>query len=159
MMMRMGRLTGLPVIWDGHTIAQVEAPVLQTDGRQLRGLRVRRGFGGARWVDADDISVLGEVCVVVRRKPQRIPEDAAFRLGMVKDTAGLLLGQVTDAIIDQDSLRVHALEMVLGLTEAITEGRMLCRQFVTMPAGASMGEVLVPCGCILEEPPLEMGGR
>lgn len=157
MMIRMGRLTGLPVVLCGRSIAQVETPVLHPSGRMLRGLKVRRPLGGARWVDARDIDVLGEVSVIVRCKPQRPPTDTDFRLGTVKDSAGLLLGLVTDVIIDQETLRVHALEMVLGLTEAITEGRMLCRRFVTTSTGASAGEVLIPCGCWLEEPP--QGGR
>ncbi|MBP3452380.1 MAG: hypothetical protein J6M20_01515 [Clostridia bacterium] len=148
--MRLGSLVGLPAALNGQLVGLVEQTVLTTDGRALRGLVVRHGLGSARWVEAEAIDVLGDVSVILRRKPARLPRDASFTLTSVKDTAGLNLGRVTDAYVNPATLQVTALEISLGLVEELTLGRMLARQFVVRPQPEEPGQVLIPCGCTLE---------
>ncbi|MGN0778275.1 MAG: PRC-barrel domain-containing protein [Aristaeellaceae bacterium] len=148
--MRLGRVTGLPVICAGKVQGRVEQTVLCPDGRALRGVVVRRGFGGARWLGAEDILMLGEVSVIAGRQPGRMPRDAAFALGCVRDTAGLDLGRVTDVYLQPDTRRVIALEITLGPLEEIRAGRMLARDFTVHPAPGEPGQVLIPTGCALE---------
>lgn len=131
-------------------VGRVEQTVLTPDGRSLRGVVVRRGLGSARWVDAAHIAVLGDVSVILDRKPTRLPADASFILTGVKDTGGLNLGRVTDVYVDPVTLQVTALEITLGLVEEFTLGRMLARQFVVQPQPGEPGQVLIPCGCVLE---------
>lgn len=149
-MIRLGSILGLPAALEGRMVGRVEQAVLTPDGHALRGLVVRHGLGGARWVDAEAIDVLGEVSVILGRKPQRLPADADFALTSVKDTGGLNLGRVTDAYVNPATLQVTALEVSLGLVEEITLGRMLARHFVVRPTPDEPGQVLIPCGCMLE---------
>lgn len=149
-MIRLGSLVGLPAALDGRLVGLVEETVVTRDGTALRGLVVRHGFGGAKWVDAQDVLVLGDVSIILRRKPGRMPGDADFRLGSVKDSAGLNLGRVTDVYIHRGSFQVEAVEVSLGLKEEFTLGRMLARSFVVRGAGDEPGQVLIPCGAALE---------
>lgn len=148
--MRLGSLVGLPAALNGQLVGLVEQAVLTQDGRALRGLVVRHGLGSAKWVEAAAIAVLGDVSVILERKPTRLPRDADFTLTSVKDTAGLNLGRVTDAYVNPATMQVTALEISLGLVEEMTLGRMLARQFVVRPHPEEPGQVLIPCGCTLE---------
>lgn len=149
-MIRLGSIVGLPAALDGRMVGRVEQTVLTHDGHALRGLVVRHGLGGARWVDAAHIAVLGNVSVILACKPGRLPVDADFILTSVKDTAGLNLGRVTDAYVNPATMQITALEVSLGLVEEITLGRMLARHFVVRPTPDEPGQVLIPCGCALE---------
>lgn len=149
-MIRLSALTGLPVIHAGRSCGCVEQAVLTPDGLRLRGLIVRHGLGGARWVDEADIACIGTVSVIAEQKPGRVPPDADFALTSVKDTGGLLLGRVTDVWLDPETRRTGALEVSLGLMETLTGGRLLARQFVACPVPEDPGRVLVPCGMPME---------
>lgn len=149
-MIRLGSVTGLPVILEGHRLGQVEQAVLTRDGRQLRGLVVRRGFGVARWLAMDQVKVLGQVAVIAACMPIKLPRDACFSLGIVRDTAGLALGRVTDAYLSPEDHRVLAIEMTLGPIEDMRCGRMLARTFAVCPAPGEPGQVLIPTGYVLE---------
>lgn len=144
---RLGHVLGLPVIREGRLLGHVERALLRRDGLALRGLTLRRGLGGARWTEAADIRVLGEVSVIVSATPGRIPRDAEFSLRLVKDSAGLTLGWVTDAFVHPVSCRITALEISLGPAEELRCGRMLTRSWTVDPRS---GQVLIPCGCVLE---------
>jgi len=147
---RLGSIVGLPAALNGRMVGRVEQAVLTPDGHALRGLVIRHGLGGAKWLDAACIQVLGAVSVILDCKPCTLPRDADFALTSVKDTGGLNLGRVTDAYINPETLQVTALEISLGLVEEITLGRMLARQFVVRPVPGEPGQVLIPCGCTLE---------
>lgn len=149
-MIRLGTVTGLPVVLSGRMMGRVEQTVLTPDGHTLRGLVVRHGLGGAKWVDSGCIRVLGDVSVIISDKPGHLPKDADFTLSSVKDTGGLNLGRVTDVYLNPQTFQVTALEITLGLMEEWTCGRMLARDFVVRPAPQEPGQVLIPCGCALE---------
>ena len=150
-MIRLGSVTGLPVVYAGRMLGRVEQAVLTPDGQRLRGLIVRRGFGGARWLALEDVRVLGQVTVIAGKMPGRTPRDADFSLGCVRDTAGLDLGRVTDVYLSPESFRVTALEITLGPIEELRCGRMLAREFSVCPAPGEPGQVLIPTGCALEK--------
>lgn len=150
-MIRLGSLVGLPAALDGRMVGRVEQTILTPDGHALRGVIIRHGLGGARWAEASSIRVLGDVSVILARKPRHLPRDADFTLTSVKDTSGLNLGRVTDAYVNAATFQVAALEISLGLVEELTCGRMLARSFVVRPAPGEPGQVLIPCGCTLEK--------
>lgn len=145
---RLGRIVGLPAVCAGRMAGRVEQAVLTRDGRRLRGLIIRHGMGIARWAAEEDVLILGEVSVILRRTPVRPPRDADFALSAVTDSGGLLLGWVTDAYVDPDTRAVSALEVDLGPAETLRTGRLLARSF-TVTGGCTM----IPCGCALERPP------
>lgn len=144
---RLNGILGLPVILRGRMIGRVERGVVTSDGRSLRGLTVRRGLGGAKWIESGHIVVLGEVSVIVDNEPTRLPRDAGFDLGTVKDTGGMPLGWVTDVFLHPVTYRVTGLELTLGLMEELLGGRLIARTWTVTPG---TGQVLVPCGCVLE---------
>lgn len=149
-MIRLGSVVGLPAALNGRMVGRVEQAVLTPDGRSLRGLVLRHGLGGARWAEAGSIGVLGQVAVVLLEKPGKPPRQADFLLTSVKDSAGLNLGRVTDVYINPETLQVTALEISLGLVEELRLGRMLVRRFAVCPTPEEPGQVLIPCGCVLE---------
>ena len=134
------RVLGLPAVLRGRSQGHVERAVLENDGHALRGLIVRRGFGGAKWVARDSIALLGDVSVILRACPTHLPRKTDFRLRTVKDTRGLTLGCVTDVLISE-------LEVSLGLIDDFRDGRRRIRHFSASPDG----DVLVPEGEILLE--------
>lgn len=144
---RLNCVLGLPVILRGRMVGRVERAVVEPDGRRLRGLTIRRGLGGAKWVEARDVAVLGEVSVIVDDEPSRLPHDADFSLRMVKDTAGMTLGWVTDVFLNPETFHVTGLELTLGLMEELLGGRLIARSWTVVPG---TNQVLVPCGCVLE---------
>ena len=144
---RLNGVLGLPVILRGRMVGRVERAVVTADGRSLRGLMIRRGLGGARWVDARQIVVLGEVSVVIGDVPARLPRGADFSLRTVKDTGGMTLGWVTDVLLNPSTHRVTGLELSLGFVEELLGGRLIARSWTVVPG---TGQVLVPCGCVLE---------
>ena len=152
-MIRLGSVTGLPVVLSGRMVGRVESSVLTTDGRSLRGIVLRHGLGGARWVDSADISVLGGVSVIIVKRPTHPPPDADFTLTSVKDTGGMHLGRVTDVYLNPATRRVTALEISLGPAESLRCGRLMARDDVVRPAPEEPGQVLIPCGCSLEKRP------
>ena len=96
------------------------------------------------------ICLLGEVSVILRGRPGRMPEGAGFALQRVKDADGLILGVVTDAYVNPCTFRVTALEISLGLVEELTCGRMLARAFAVSPVPGEPGQVILPRGSLLE---------
>ena len=144
---RLACVLGLPVVLRGRMIGRVERAVVTADGKNLRGLTVRRGLGGAKWVEARRIMVLGEVSVIIDEAPERLPRDADFSLRTVKDTGGMTLGWVTDVLLDPQTYRVTGLELTLGLIEELLSGRLIARSWTVVPG---TGQVLVPCGYALE---------
>ena len=144
---RLNSVLGLPVILRGRMIGRVERAVVTADGLSLRGLAIRRGLGGARWIETRHIVVLGEVSVVIDELPARLPRDADFSLRMVKDTGGMTLGWVTDVFLNPATFRVTGLELTLGLMEELLGGRLIARSWTVVPG---TDQVLVPCGYVLE---------
>lgn len=151
-MIRLGRLAGLPVVLAGRMIGRVEQAVLTQDARRLRGLVVRHGLGAARWVEASSVRLIGDVSVIIAAKPGKVPDGADFSLTTVRDTGGMRLGRVTDVFLDPATLETAALEISLGLVEALTMGRQIARTFAPLPAPDDPGQVLIPCGAVLETP-------
>lgn len=152
-MIRLGRLSGLPVVLGGRMIGRVEQAVLTPDARRLRGLVIRHGLGAARWVAAADVRLIGEVSVIIAARPGKLPQGADFALTTVRDTGGMRLGRVTDVFLDPATMETAALEVSLGLVEALTIGRQMARTFAPMPSPDDPGQVLIPCGAVLEAPP------
>jgi len=123
-------LIGLPVIRGGKTIGLLEQAVLDESGRRLRGIVVREGIGGAKWIDCEDIRTIGGVSILVSGEFRKLPKEAGFRLGHVQDTAGLRLGTVTDALINPDTMEVEALEISNGPVDDLLYGRWQANDFV-----------------------------
>ncbi len=148
-------LIGLPVIRGGKTVGLLEQAVLDESGKKLRGIVVRDGIGGAKWINGADIKTIGGVSVLVSGELHKLPKEAGFRLGQVQDTTGLRLGTVTDVLFNPDTLDVEALEISNGPLDDLLHGRWLASDFVLRTPPEKEGRlrqkakvmpwVLVPC--------------
>ena len=140
---RMARILGLPAVLGGHLVGHVERAVLDREGRQLRGLVIRRGLGGAKWADAATVEVLGDVSLILRSRPERHHRDKTVSISAVKDESGLTLGRVTDWWISRDTLDIAALEISLGPIEDLRRGRCTIRSWTIQPGEDGL-QVLIP---------------
>lgn len=138
-------MIGLPVIIDGKTAGSVMRGVLTEDGRSLRGLVMRGGIQGARWLPREQIAFIGRLSVIATGKTGRMPPDAAYRLFRVSDPEGSRLGIVTDALLHEETLRVTALEISAGPLDDLLDGRWYATAF-TVHAGNGTGHVTIPQG-------------
>ena len=140
---RLNRVVGLPVILGERRVGHVERVALTPQARQLRGLVIRNGLGGARWVPREGVSVLGDVSLVLREAPGRMPSEAPEVPRRVTDGSGLTLGRVTDAWIRPDTLEVTALEITLGLLEDLLHGRLRLRDWAVQPGPDGNPQILI----------------
>lgn len=141
--MRLGRILGLPAVVNARIVGHVERAVPDPTGHHLQGFIIRRGLGGAKWADRSMVSVLGEVSVILREKPGRVPRGSAHLLPAVKDEGGLTLGRITDWWISRDSLDITGIEITLGPLADLTTGRCLVRKWAVQPAEDGM-QLLIP---------------
>lgn len=141
--MRLGRILGLPAVCGERVVGHVERAVPDETGQHVRGFIIRRGLGGAKWADRSAITVLGEVSVILKEKPGRVPKGSEAAWSAVKDEGGLTLGRVTDLWISRDALDITALEVTLGLLEDLTTGRRTVRHWTVQPGEDGM-QVLIP---------------
>ena len=143
MTVRLGRILGLPAICGGQVVGHVERAVPDETGQQVTGFIVRRGLGSAKWADRSTVTVLGDVSVILCRKPGRIPKGNDQVITAVKDESGLALGRVTDWWITRDDLRITALEITLGPLEDVLSGRRKIAQWAVQP-GEDGPTLLIP---------------
>ena len=141
--MRLGRILGLPAVCGERVVGHVERAVPDETGQHVRGFIIRRGLGGAKWADRSAITVLGEVSVILKEKPGRVPKGSEAAWSAVKDEGGLTLGRVTDLWISRDALDITALEVTLGLLEDLTTCRRTVRHWTVQPGEDGM-QVLIP---------------
>ncbi len=139
------KMTGLPVILNGKAIGSVMRGVLTEDGRGLRGIVVRGGLRGARWLPREQIALIGKISVIASGKAGRVPKDAGYKLFRGSDGEGMRLGIVTDALLHEETLRVAALEISCGPLDDLIDGRWYATAFHVQPRG-EYGHVTIPHG-------------
>lgn len=140
---RLGRILGLPAVVGARVVGHVERAVPDQTGQYMRGLIIRRGLGGAKWVDRSQVAVLGDVSVILRERPGRVPKGSEITLSAVKDESGLTLGRITDLWISKDALDITALEVTLGPLADLTTGRCTVHKWAVQPGDEGM-QVLIP---------------
>lgn len=137
------KMIGLPVILDGKASGSVLRGVLERDGRTLRGVVIRSGLTGARWLPKGSIDLLGQFSLIGRGKPEKVPKDASYRLFRVTDPEGDRIGIVTDVLLNEKTLRVAALEISSGPLDDLIDGRWYAASFYVRPAGETGHVTLV----------------
>ena len=78
-MVRLGSVTGLPVVCGGRMLGRVEQSIMTPSGKSLRGMVIRKGRGGAKWLENDQILVIGGVSVLARGPAGKLPRMRIFR--------------------------------------------------------------------------------
>ncbi|MBQ2954700.1 MAG: hypothetical protein IJE07_14310 [Clostridia bacterium] len=130
---RLNRVLGLPAILGEKRVGHVERVGLNPQARQLQGVVIRHGLGGAKWAPRQSVAVLGDVSLVLREAPGRLPPEEPAPPRRVTDGSGLTLGRVTDAWICPDTMEITALEVTLGLCEDLLRGRLRLREWAVQP--------------------------
>ena len=143
MTVRLGRILGLPAVCGERVVGHVERAVPDESGQRVTGFIIRRGLGSAKWADRSAVTVLGDVSVILKEKPGRVPRGSGIALTSVKDESGLTLGRVTDWWIRREGLDITALEVTLGPLEDLRSGRRTVRQWAVQP-GEEGATVLIP---------------
>ena len=141
--LRLGRILGLPAVVNARIVGHVERAVPDESGQHVTGFIIRRGLGSAKWADRSSISVLGDVSVILKDRPGRVPKGRDTSLSAVKDEGGLTLGRITDWWISRDGLDITALEVTLGPLEDLRRGRRKIRKWAVQPGEDGM-QVLIP---------------
>lgn len=136
-------MIGLPVIMNGKQRGNVLRGVLTEDGKNLRGLVIRGGLRGTRWLSREQISLIGEISVIGQGKTGRVPKNASYHLFRVTNSEGTRLGIVTDALLNEETLHVSALEISGGPLDDLIDGRWYTTAFHVQPVG-DVGHVTVP---------------
>ena len=119
-------LNGLPVVCAGKRIGRVAQAALSDDLTRMDGLWVDAGLGGARFVPAEAIEVLGEVSVTV--------DMPGKRQKMQKTRLGAVVGANVDCV----TFQVTSLTVSTGYWDDLLYGRLNIRRF----AATGDGEVV-----------------
>jgi uncharacterized protein YrrD len=109
-------------------------------GHRLAGLFLQTGKLRAGYLPAESIRLLGENAVLADGGATRRVK--RFALRRARDTSGLKLGVVTDALIEEQALSVEAVELSFGPIDDLLRGRRWVDDFSVDP---SSGDVIVPC--------------
>ena len=133
-------LIGRPVLLEGKTIGRVAQFELDESLHHLTGLYVNGGLFGTRRIPAEQIRVLGSVCVLVEGngKREHAKEEAVRRRARLSD--GTRIGAVTGAVLDEKTLHVKALELSRGYVDDLFHPRQWIAHYAVHQLS---GDVLV----------------
>ena len=153
MLTSFNRMTGQPVVWCDRQIGYVERAVADVRAMCLEGVVVRKGFCSAKWVPRDGVLLAGERCVVLNAAPRRMPKAEQMQVRRAILTTGGLAGDVSDVILEGDTLRIAALEVAQGPLAWLTgrrvyaaEWRLCARDEVIVPSLLSWKQLLTLLG-------------
>ena len=134
-------MTGLPVIRNGKRIGRAACVELTEDLTRMRGLYVDCGLRGGRYIPEQSISVMGEVSILADERGKRASAKNSALLRRALSTDGQLLGAVSNAMIDEATRTVEALELSRGFIDDLFLGRRWIRQFTV---NRDSGDVIFP---------------
>ena len=129
----MRTLRGMSVVMNGRSAGRVLQICLSDDLRRLDGIWVDAGLKGVRFVDAEHICVLGVRALIVDDPGERVRIKPCPLFLRAVSTAGVRLGAVKDAELDEVSLTVISLILSLGYFEDFTRGEVRVTDYVCDP--------------------------
>ncbi len=135
-------LVGLPVVFRGEQIGQVERCVADQEAAFLRGLIVRHGMGGAKWVPSRLVDTMGRQCILVRGRPEAMPGWVPEEPKLLYLTNGQLAGEITDVVLTEPDWRMVALEVSAGLLQRLTGRRMYATEYHIRQSGGRCREAV-----------------
>ena len=131
-------LIGMPAVRadQGMRIGRVTRVFLDDEIRRVSGVWVCGKRGRLRFIPAQDIAMIGDVALFVNSAGTKRAEGGPMRIRRAFNGAGMLVGAVVGAYLDEETLAIAALELSLGFWEDIARGRQLVRDFaVRLPEG------------------------
>lgn len=141
-------MIGMPVICRNRGIGRVQRASLSWDLRQMDGIWVNGGAGGARFIPAESLELLGETAILCEDEGERRRMDAPPLFRRALSTDGQRIGAITGAQIDEVSFAVTSLELSGGVWDDLLRGR---RQIDRYTVNRETGDVIVdPAGDEME---------
>ncbi len=131
-------LIGLPVIFECQPLGYVCQAMPDERLQHLERIYFSSGTG-ARVIERSHVDALGEVAMLVHAPGKRAQLPEPFWPRRALSTDGARLGAITDALIDEDTLEIHMLELSRGLFDDFSSGRVRIGRF-SVRAG---GEVVI----------------
>lgn len=121
------------VVMDQRRVGHAAQAHLSEDLTRLEGLWIDAGLCGARYIPAEHIAMLGRVAVITDSPGarKRICQRALFRRAVSTD--GRRLGAIVDAMVNEISFTVDALELSRGVWDDLMHGRGLVQHFRVDP--------------------------
>ncbi len=110
------------------------ARVCVDDGlTMLCGMWVANGWRRARYCPAGQICLIGDVSILIDGEPLRARQSAAcgrpLALRRALNAAGEMVGAITGAYVDEETLEIVAVDLTRGFWEDLKSGRQLVRHF------------------------------
>lgn len=122
-------ILGMPVVKGGRKIGRVTGVDYNRSLRALAGVWVYCGVRGTRYIARTGLSMLGDVALLATQSGKRTHFDEPPLFRRALSTSGGRVGAITDALIDENTLEVPALELSLGYLDDFTGGRQRVWQF------------------------------
>lgn len=140
----MSVLRNRPVIYREKQIGLLQSIGLDTAQKTVQVLIIAGGFKGKQVVFADQIRSMTTDAVFVCDTYRYRKEYEPVRLRFVKDETGLLVGKITDYLIDEKTMNVAAFEMMRGFLTR--DQREKIWVFSWSPGSIREDEIMIPNG-------------
>lgn len=128
-------LLGMPVLRADQRLGQVSYVLPDDELRQILGLYMHCGLTGSRFIEGSQLDMIDDVAVQTRALGRRASFNQRPLLRRALASDGRRIGAITDALIDEDTLRIEALELSHGYLDDLTIGRTRVKQFSTCKNG------------------------
>ena len=125
----------MPVVCSGETLGRVSYVLPDEQLRTVSGLYLYCGITGSRFIECAQLDMIGDVAVLAHGHGRRMQtsQRPLFRRAFSSD--GRRIGAITDAVIDEKTLCIEALELSRGYLDDLTNGRTRIRQFIVQKNG------------------------
>lgn len=141
-MVRLSALRNYPVVCENKPLGLLQGISLDEQQRRIEALIVSCGFRGKRIVLPEDVRAIADGFILAQ-KAQKYKRSLEKPLcTFVRDTTGLLAGRITDYAIDEEALRVAAIELSPGYLPGERQKRLW--MYAYAHNGADASEVTVP---------------
>ncbi len=128
-------LLGMPVVRNGVRLGRVSFVLPDDELRSISGLYLHCGLTGSRFIDCTQIDLIGDVAVLSHDAGKRASLNERPLLRRAFSPDGQRIGAITDALIDEETLLIEALELSQGYLDDLIRGRRQIRQFSVQKNG------------------------
>lgn len=122
-MRKLKNLIGMPVVCRRRRIGRLVQAELSDDLKRLEGIWVESGLQGTRYIQAEQLSMIGKKAVMADDRGIRRRIDAKPLMRRAVSTDGMRIGAIVGAEIDELSFLVCALELSRGFWDDLQTGR------------------------------------
>lgn len=122
-------LLGMPVVQGGRRLGRVAYVLPDESLHQVLGLYMHCGLTGSRFIERAQLDLLGDVAVLAHDAGRRMQLNQRPLLRRALSPDGQRIGAITDTLIDENTLRIEALELSHGYLDDLALGRTHIRQY------------------------------